>query len=77
MDYVNKYKSVLQTTSYNFTSTKTAGEMCAGIVKAQGLYPKNPAQHSADLKMLASAPELKHAFIDRYREAKANYLYKS
>lgn len=37
--------------------------MCAGIVKAQGLYPKNPAQHSADLKMLVGTPELPHAFI--------------
>ena len=64
-DYVNKYKSVLQTTSYNFTGTKSTGEMCAGIVKAHGLYPKNPAQHSADLKMLLNTTELKPAFINR------------
>ena len=38
MDYVNKYKSILQTTSYNFTGTNTTGEMCAVVVKAQGLY---------------------------------------
>lgn len=41
--YLNKYKSVLQTTSYNFTGSETTGETCAGTVKAQGLYPKNPA----------------------------------
>jgi hypothetical protein len=39
-DYVNKYKSILQTTSYG---TKTTGELCAGVVKAHGIYPKNPA----------------------------------
>lgn len=49
-DYVNKYKSVLQTTSYNFTATKMTGEMCAGIVKAQAIFAKKPAQHAADLK---------------------------
>ena len=27
--------------------------MCAGVVKASAVYPKNPAQHFADLKMLA------------------------
>lgn len=32
-DYVNSYPSVLQTTGYNFTATKTTREMCAGIVK--------------------------------------------
>lgn len=31
-DYVIKYKSVLQITNYNFISTKTTGEMCAGVV---------------------------------------------
>jgi len=39
--------------------------MCAGIVKAQGLYPKNPVQHSADLKMLLKATELNPGFITR------------
>ena len=39
-DYVKKYKSVLQTTSYNFTATKTTGEMCAGILKAHALFTK-------------------------------------
>ena len=63
-NYVNKYKSVLQTTSYNFTGTDTTGEMCAGIVKAHGLYPKNPAQHSADLKMLIDISELNPVFIN-------------
>ena len=38
--------------------------MCAGIVKAHGLYPKNPAQHSADLKMLMGIDELNPAFIN-------------
>lgn len=63
-DYVNRYPSVLQTTSYNFPATKTTGEVCAGVVKAQKLYNKNPAQHFADLKMLEDKPEIKPAFLN-------------
>jgi hypothetical protein len=63
-DYVNKYSSVLQTTSYNFTGSNTTGEMCAGVVKPAKVYPKNPAQHAADFKKLASVPELKPAFTN-------------
>ena len=43
-DYVNKYASILQTTSYNFAGSNTTGEMCAGIVKPAELFPKNPTQ---------------------------------
>lgn len=53
-DYVNKYPSTLQTTSYNFSATDTTSELCAGVVKASGSFPKNPAQHAADLMMLDS-----------------------
>ena len=35
-----------------FTKTLTTGEICAGVVKATGLYHKNPTQHYADLNML-------------------------
>ena len=62
-DYVNKYKSILQT-SYNLNGTKTTGELCAGVVKAHGIYPKNPAQHAADLKMLLRKDELRPAFVN-------------
>ena len=51
-DYVNKYPSVLQITSYNFPATGTTAEMCVGVVKAPGVFPKNPAQYAADLNML-------------------------
>ena len=61
-DYVNKYSSVLQTTSYNFTGSNTTGEMCAGVVKPAKVYPKNPAQDAADFKKLASVLELEPAF---------------
>ena len=61
-DYVNIYSSVLQTTSYNFTGSNTTGEMCAGVVKPAKVYPKNPAQHAADFKKLASVLELEPAF---------------
>ena len=45
-------------------STKTTGELCAGVVKAQAIYSKNPAQHYADLKMLSTIPELQPAFLN-------------
>ena len=49
-DYVNKYPSTLQTTSYNFTSTLTTEEVCVGVVKVPScIHPKNPCQHSVDL----------------------------
>lgn len=63
-DYVSKYPSILQTTSYNFTGTQTTRELCAGVVKAQKKFPKNPAQHYADLLMLQEAPDLSPAFIN-------------
>lgn len=63
-DYVNRYPSSLQTTSYNFTRTNTTGELCAGVVKSVKIFPKNPAQHFADLKKLSSLPELEPAFIN-------------
>ena len=49
-DYFNPYTSILQTTSYHFTATDTTAEMSAGIVKAAGVFPKNPSQHCADLE---------------------------
>ena len=63
-DYVNKYPSVLQTTSYNFSGTHTTGELCAGVVKAPKVHQKNPAQHMADLCMLESRTELAPAFLN-------------
>ena len=38
--------------------------MCAGLVKPAKVFPKNPAQHASDLDKLASAPELKPAFLN-------------
>ena len=68
-DYVNKYPSVLQTTCYNFSSTDTTPEVCVGVVKASGTYPKNPAQHACDIAMLESKQELKHVFTNLSSEA--------
>ena len=39
-DYVTKYPSMLQTTSYNFPATLTTGELCAGVVKAARIHKK-------------------------------------
>ena len=48
-NYVNKYPSTLQTTSYNFLGTGTTAEVCTGVVKAIPLHSKIPAQHFNDL----------------------------
>lgn len=63
-DYVNNHPSVLQTTCYNFSATKTTGELCGGVVKAAGLFDKNPAQHYADLDMLEKKSKLQPAFTN-------------
>jgi hypothetical protein len=58
-DYVNKYSSVLQVTSYLIPATKTTPQHSAGLVKAHILYPKDPSQHAADLVMLENDPDYK------------------
>ena len=63
-DLVNRYPSILQTSSYNFAKTATTIGFCAGVVKANGLYPKNPAQHAADIQMLEELPQIGPAFIN-------------
>ena len=63
-DYVNRYPSVLQTTNYNFTASGTTPELCAGVVKAQPLFPKCSAQHAADLNMLQEQPEFHLVFYN-------------
>ena len=63
-DYVNSYPSVLQTTSYNFTATKTTGEICTGIVKGAGVFPKNAAQHAPDFSLLQDTNGVQAAFVN-------------
>ena len=63
-DYVNPYPSTINVTSYNFTGTNTTGELCAGIVKASGVFPKNPCQHLADLEMINTKLEFQPVFYD-------------
>lgn len=63
-DYVNRYPSVIQTTCYNFSVTKTSTELCAGVTKAQPIFQKCPVQHAADINMLSKREELrKHLSI--------------
>ena len=65
-DYVNKYPSTLQTTSYNFSKTETSGEVCVGVVKApSSIHPKNPCQHAEDLHMLEQQEVLKPVFYNQ------------
>ena len=63
-DYVNRYPSVLQTTSYNFSGTSNTDEYCAGVTKAQSLFTKCPAQHAADLEFLFSKESLRPVFFN-------------
>jgi len=66
-DYVNKYPSVLQTTSYNFTATSKTEEVCAGVVKAPKIHEKTPAQHAGDLEMLELREELHCVFFGAFQ----------
>ena len=61
-DYVTRYPSVLQTTSYHFTKTGNTPEVCAGVVKAIPVHSKNPGQHAADFAMLMKEKELHSVF---------------
>ena len=51
-DFVNKYPSLLQTTSYLFLDSETTEKACVGIVKPHFTYDKTPTQHYIDLNML-------------------------
>ena len=61
-DYINKYPSIIQTTSYNFTRTNTTGEVCVGVVKAPPIHSKNPAEHYSDIQMLSQMEDLLPVF---------------
>ena len=58
-DYVNKYSSILQTSSYLFLETETTAQFGAGVVKPHVVFPKNPAQRAADIEYLEQKEELK------------------
>lgn len=58
-NYVNKYASVLQVTSYLIQATKTTPQLSAGVVKPHILYPKDPSQHAADILMVENDPDFK------------------
>ena len=64
-DYVNKYPSVLQITSYNFPQTLTTNEVCVGVVE---LIHKNPTQHYEDICMLKEMEAIKSVFINPVTE---------
>lgn len=63
-DYVNKYPSTLQTTSYNFLGTGTTAEICAGVVKALPLHSKNPTPHFNDLNEIETYLDVQPAFFN-------------
>lgn len=63
-DYVNRYPSIIQTTSYNFSSSATTPEMCAGVVKAPKIHEKNHTQHFVNFEMLEEEAVIKPVFFD-------------
>jgi len=64
-NYVNKYSSILQTTSYLFPETETTAQSAAGVVKPHVVFPKNPAQHATDILYLEQKEELKPCFENK------------
>ena len=63
-DYVNRYPSNLQTTSFNFTSTSKTQAVCVGVVKVPKLHIKCPAQHATDLELYETKEELQPVFVN-------------
>lgn len=63
-DFVNRYSSTLLVTSYLFMESCNTPAPCVGVVKPQKIIPKNPGQHSTDLKMLGSFAEAKPSMKD-------------
>ena len=51
-DFVNKYSSILQVSSYLIMEIENTSDVCAAVVKGQALFRKNAAQHMSDLTML-------------------------
>ena len=66
-DFINKYQSQLQVTSYNFTKTANTDER---VVKTSALHEKSPAQHSADLALIEKMDIMAPAFLNSNMEAK-------
>ena len=64
-DYVNRYPSILQTSSYLVMGTENTPEQPFGIVKATGVFQKNAGQHSADFIMLQQLKEFAHYFENK------------
>jgi len=51
-DFVNKYSSILQVSSYLIMESENTADVCGALVKGQALFNKNAAQHISDLTML-------------------------
>lgn len=58
-DFMNKYSSILQTSTYLLMDTDTSNERAAGIVKDHVSFNKHPSQHASDLKFLKTTDEFK------------------
>lgn len=58
-DFLKKYTSTLQTSSYMFLETESTPEICVRVVKAHNVHEKNPAEHAADLEKLEEFEETK------------------
>ena len=60
-DFLNNYRSKLQSMSYMFLGSQTTPEVCAGVVKAALIHEKNPAQPAADQAILETFKETRFA----------------
>lgn len=67
-DFLSRYPAQLQTTSYNFSKTRTTNDLCMGVVKASQLHEKNPSQYADDIAMVQALDFAKSAFCKENSE---------
>ena len=64
-DFVNKYSSVLQSSTYLFMARDKPDERAAELSKIMLRKKKNASQHAADFKFLKTTEEFKHLFLGK------------
>ena len=57
---MNKYSSVMQTSSYLFMKTCRTEERTGGMVKNHFSFGKNPSQHAAVFKFIKTTEEFQN-----------------
>lgn len=67
-DFPSKYPAQLQTTSYNFSKTRSTNDLCVGVVKRTQLHEKNLSQHADDIAMVQAFDFAKSVFCKENSE---------